>query len=221
MHGKPLAAQLEELVLNSQISEERLDILLAGIKRLAGSDVLDSALRAADLAPDFTLFDQFGKSHSLSAYLAGGPVLLQFFRGDWCPFCRTQLRALSAQREHLAAQGSTLLCISPESADRHLQMQLREDLQLTLLSDPGGQVAQSYGVAYDLSATELSVYRELGVEPTAAQPGGQEFLPIPASYIIEPAGRIRFAFVEPDFRKRSEPQDLLAELMQLRREVQS
>ena len=36
-----------------------------------------------DRAIDFELPDQEGKSWHLADYLAGGPVLLVFYRGDW------------------------------------------------------------------------------------------------------------------------------------------
>ena len=87
MSKQSLAQKLEELVRNSQINEQQLDILLAGFRRLSGSGLLETALREGAQAPDFRLEDTNGNFQELNAWLEHGPVLLQFFRGDWCPFC--------------------------------------------------------------------------------------------------------------------------------------
>ncbi len=215
MSGKTLAEKLEELVRGSQINEEQLDILLAGFQRLSGSGIVDTALSTGDLAPDFRLQDQQGGTHSLSEWLEHGPVILQFFRGDWCPYCQTQLKALTAEQAGIYALGARLLCISPETAGKHQEMTRKLGLELTLLSDPGGVVANTYGIAYDLNAAESGLYSELGIELTERPDSRQEFLPIPASYIVLPGGRIGYCFIEPDFRRRSEPAELLTELSRL------
>lgn len=215
MSKKTLAQQLEEMVENSQINEQQLDILLAGFRRLTGSGVLETAIREGAQAPDFRLQDQHGEWQTLNAWLEHGPVLLQFFRGDWCPFCQAQLKAITAQRAQIEELGASILCISPETAEKHRAMQEKHGIDLLLLSDPGGTVANSYGIAFDLNAAERDLYHELGIEPTESEDSGQEFLPIPASYIVMPGGRISYSFIEPDWRRRSEPADLLDQLQQL------
>lgn len=215
MSGMTLAQKLEEMVRNSQINERQLDILLAGFRRLSGSEVMERALREGSQAPDFRLSDQHGEFQALNAWLEYGPVLLQFFRGDWCPFCQAQLKALNEQREAIVQMGATLLCISPETPQKHIAMAQKHDLDLRLLSDPGGVTANLYGIAYDLNAAERDLYNELGIELTQQADSTQEFLPIPASYIVMPGGMISYSFIEPDFRRRSEPADLLEKLRQL------
>ncbi|MEZ5336814.1 MAG: peroxiredoxin-like family protein [bacterium] len=212
MGKQTLAQQLEELVNSSLINEQQLDVLLAGFRRLAGSGILDSALREGALAPDFSLLDQQGQAQSLHAHLEHGPLLLQFFRGDWCPFCQAQLRALSASRDEISALGASILCLSPETPEKHARMAAEHGLKLSLLSDPGGLTAHAWGVAYDLTAAELELYRELGIEPTQSAQSSTEFLPVPASYIILPGARIAWRFIDPDWRRRSEPADMLSAL---------
>ncbi|MCB1219236.1 MAG: AhpC/TSA family protein [Planctomycetales bacterium] len=215
MSKQSLAQKLEELVRNSQINEQQLDILLAGFRRLSGSGLLETALREGAQAPDFRLEDTNGNFQELNAWLEHGPVLLQFFRGDWCPFCQAQLRELTAQKEQITALGTSILCVSPESPDRHRAMMEKHGIELMLLSDPGGAVANRYGIAYDLNAAESELYGELGIELTRKADSGSDFLPIPASYIVLPGGRISYSYIDPDWRKRSEPADLLGRLQAL------
>ena len=46
------------------------------------------------MAPEFTLPDAFGNPVSVCALLVRGPVVISFYRGEWCPFCNIDLRAL-------------------------------------------------------------------------------------------------------------------------------
>jgi peroxiredoxin len=82
--------------------------------------------------PDVTLPDENGRAVSLKS---DRTLLLVWFRGSWCPYCRRQLADLAAElRRHPA--GFRLLAVSedpPEPLRR-----LKEELQLPfpLLSDP-------------------------------------------------------------------------------------
>jgi cytochrome oxidase Cu insertion factor (SCO1/SenC/PrrC family) len=63
-------------------------LLLAALAFAAPLHAADSTKRATPVAvgekaPDFTLMDQNGRKHTLSAALARGPVVLVFYRGYW------------------------------------------------------------------------------------------------------------------------------------------
>ena len=47
-----------------------------------------------DKAPGFIAKDQNGKKVSLKNELKNGPVVVVFYRGQWCPYCNRQLKAL-------------------------------------------------------------------------------------------------------------------------------
>ena len=48
-------------------------------------------LKVGDKAPDFTGYDQTGKTVDLKKLLEKGPVVLFFYRGKWCPVCSRYL----------------------------------------------------------------------------------------------------------------------------------
>ncbi len=81
------------------------------------SGVLTHALEIGNPAPEFTLPDAFGDEVSLTSLLAKGPVVLSFYRGEWCPFCNLELRALQEALPRMQELGATLIAISPEKAD--------------------------------------------------------------------------------------------------------
>ena len=64
-----------------------------GVDELAASGIAERAIKAGDMAPDFTLANARGERVALSALLARGPAVLVFYRGGWCPYCNLQLVA--------------------------------------------------------------------------------------------------------------------------------
>ena len=96
-------------------------------------------------APDFTLDDQDGNPVTLSE-LRGRWTLVYFYPKADTPGCTAQ--ACSA-RDHSAdyeAANTVVLGVSPDSVEDLRKFADKYGLAFTLLSDPGGQVAQQYGV---------------------------------------------------------------------------
>ena len=70
-----------------------------GVRIQSGVDDVTSSgvapgLAVGDVAPGFTLNDAVGNQVVLADLLAEGPVVVTFYRGEWCPYCNLQLRAL-------------------------------------------------------------------------------------------------------------------------------
>ncbi len=104
-----------------------------------------------DIAPDFTLPDAATGQEYRRAQWAGEDVLLVFFRGTWCPFCREQMRVLRDNHDRLAAGGvrvAGIICQSAASVRRYLEA---NPLPFPLLVDESRSVAKAYGVHYWLS----------------------------------------------------------------------
>jgi AhpC/TSA family len=81
---------------NARLAEQAPAEVLEGFGRIiADQAAVDCAARApkfGERAPDFTLRDQFGRQVSLAGELEHGPVVLIFYRGEWCPYCNIMLR---------------------------------------------------------------------------------------------------------------------------------
>lgn len=69
---------------------------------------------AADKAPDFTLKDINGQTHSLSQY--SGKVVLVSFWATWCTPCMAEMPQLQKLYEKYASQGFVVLSISTDDA---------------------------------------------------------------------------------------------------------
>lgn len=112
----------------------------------------------------------------------------------------------------ITARGASLVAISPMliGQDRAAVRQLH--LSFELLSDPGNRVAERYGLAWTLPADLREVYRKVGADLPRFNGDDSWRLPIPARFVIDRAGIIRKADVDPDYTVRPEPSETLAAL---------
>ena len=191
-----------------------LDALARADVEIAGGGVARRAARAGDRAPGFILAGAAGQTVCLSRLLAQGPVVLSFYRGDWCPFCGLELQALRDTLPTIRELGATLVAISAEAPVEGQRAAGTSTPGLALLSDPGCEVAQSYGVAYQPPIELRPILEDFGYRAPPADDGW--WLPIPATYVIAPDGVIALAFVDTDFRNRLDPEDVTAALACLR-----
>jgi peroxiredoxin len=86
--------------------------------------------------PDFTLRDQSGAEVKLRAPGDARPILLVWFRGAWCPYCRRQLVELAAELERTGGGGVRTLAVAPDPPEPLRKLQHESKLPFPLLSDP-------------------------------------------------------------------------------------
>jgi peroxiredoxin Q/BCP len=103
-------------------------------------------LAAGSAAPDFTLPDHTGRDIRLADLLAGGPLVLFFYPGDFTPVCTREVCMVRDLHAELAAAGVTVAGVSPDDAATHARFRERHSLAFTLLADPDKRVIRAYGV---------------------------------------------------------------------------
>jgi peroxiredoxin len=104
-------------------------------------------------APDFTLADDQLNQVSLSRLCRNGPVVLVFYYGYFCPHCVSQLFALNDDIKLFKELGVQVIAVSADSPEVTTQrFQEFGRFGFSVLSDPGNQVAQQYGVYQPASA---------------------------------------------------------------------
>jgi|SRR5579875_368680 len=212
-----LAQQLKEQneAGRARIPAEALSVMDQATAEVASSGIAGSSLGVGATAPDFILPDATGTNVSLSSFLAKGPVVLAFYRGGWCPYCSTELRALQAKRVEINAAGATLMAVSPQTPDASLSTAEKLDLAFPVLSDGGNQVAESFGLVFTVPEALREVYAGFGLDLPAANGDDTFRLPIPATYVIRTDGTVAWRFADADYTKRAEPDDVLAALVAL------
>src|SRR4028119_1546712 len=103
-------------------------------------------LSVGDVAPSFELPDQQDHPWSLSGQLEVSPVVLVFYRGDWCPYCNGQLAAYARKYNEFERRGTQPTAISVDPPVHNARMVGKLRIPFPLLSDPKGEVARAYGL---------------------------------------------------------------------------
>lgn len=190
----------------------RVALYEAKIDELRASFALETAVAADAQAPDFELPGADGRPLVLSTLLQSGPVVLTFYRGGWCPYCNLQLKAYQAILPDITALGGRLVAVSPQLPDGSLGTAERNELTFDVASDVGNAVARRYGLVYPL-AEELRAALRSNNKALPDINGDESWeLPIPATYVIARDGRVVLAFLDVDYRRRLEPEAVLAGL---------
>jgi peroxiredoxin len=208
-----LQSQLDEIIeqipesIRSRIKEDTSDLDASGVAR---------GLAVGDAAPNFTLPDALGRPVTLSDLLEKGPVVLTFYRGEWCPFCNLQLRSLQEALPLFLEHDATLVAISPQAPDHALSLTEKHDLAYAVLSDVDQSVIRAYRVQFtlsgDLEDLQVNVFQN---DPGTQNADHSRSLPVPATFVIDRRGVVRAAFVSADWRYRPEPTDIIAALESL------
>ncbi len=195
-----------------------VDAFERSITNLSRSGVSDRALEVGDRAPDFNLPSCRGQHVRLSDRIAQGPVVLSFYRGSWCPFCTLEMKALRETVSTVEDLGATVLALSPQSLEGTCKMAEEQNIPFDLLSDEGNDVARQFGIVFHLQDEIQSIYKELGIDFPLVNGDDSFDLPVPATYLIDTAGTIRLAFVDPDYTRRLDPSEIITILRELRAE---
>ncbi len=174
------------------------------------------SVQVGEQAPDFTLPDALGQPVTLSARLLEGPVVVAFYRGEWCPYCNVQLRAYQRMLPQIQELGASLVAISPQTADHTLSLVEKQQLAFPVLSDRGNTVARRYRLVFSVPDTTRLIYQQqFGINLLAFNGDDSWELPIPGTFLVDQQGKVRLAFVDVDYMHRLEPSALLAGLREL------
>ena len=157
--------------------------------------------------PDFVLPDHEGRLVSPAEILAGGPAVIAFHRGHWCPFCRLSMIALAEIEEQL--RPAQIVAISTET-QRYTRM-LREQTgaRFPVLTDMDAAYTMSLSLAVWVDSKLAGMISEAGWDIPVYQGGTDWVLPIPSVFVVRQDGTIAGRHIDPDYRQRMNLDELL------------
>jgi peroxiredoxin len=219
---EPLQSRLDSITAQTRtlVPPERLAITDSAIHDLLGTGIESRMLRPGAAAPSFTLPDALtGKLVHSADLLALGPVIVNFFRGRWCPYCITELEAWQSIYPEVRARGALLVAISPQLRRQNDFTVQQHTLTFPVLTDAGCRVAESFGIAYTVPEAQRQHLRSILINiPFIHGDQGEETwrLPLPATFLLKPDANgeptIAFAEAHADHRVRPDPAEVLAAL---------
>ena len=184
-----------------------------GLKSIRGDIVLDES---AFSLPDAST----GKLVHSADLLALGPLVVNFFRGRWCPSCMTELETWRDLYPRVRAAGALFVGISPQTPRQNSFTVEQHHLPFPLLTDAGALLAAQFGIAYTVPPASRDYFRSILVNIPFANSGRSYEaaadaawrLPLPATLVIRQDSSIAFAEAHADHRVRPDPYEVLAAL---------
>jgi peroxiredoxin len=152
------------------------------------------AVELGKMLPPIRLYTTEGKEVGLDQY-AGSPMVLMFYRGNWCPLCMAQVKEISAHYKRLAELGVKVALVSPQSHEQTSELAAHFDVQFEFLVDKDNAAA-----------------RMLGIVDEGGTPAGLEVLGydsdtvMPTVYVLDGEGKVLFSHLTDNYRVRPEPE---------------
>jgi peroxiredoxin len=222
-NSSSLQDQLDRITQNTRalVQPERLAVSEQMVSDLFNTGIENRILPVGAQAPSFTLEDaRTGKPVNSTDLLALGPLVINFFRGRWCPYCITELETWRELLPQLRERGALFVAISPQTTRQNNFALQQHALTFPLLADPGAAVAEQFGLAYSVPPEYRRYYQSILINipfnnaglnyQTATEASWR--LPLPGVFVIAQDGTILFSKAHADFRVRPEPADILTAL---------
>jgi peroxiredoxin len=183
---------------------EAVDRLVARLIENGGGE---NAPRPGEPMPPFVLPDETGRLVSLKSLVDNGPVAVMFYRGHWCPYCRLNVRAVIQAQDRIKALGAQTVAIMPETQPYAEKFKSEANAPFPVLTDLDNGYALSLNLAIWLGS---EIQQLLSYQDMSSFHGNDGWvLPIPATFVVGRDGLVKARFVDPDFRKRMEIDDLI------------
>lgn len=171
-----------------------------------------AGLNVGTIAPNFNAKDQNGKTIVLTDLIKQGPVVLVFYRGEWCPYCNKQLAELNDSIPFITAKGAQVIAISPENAMNVEKTMQKTKATYSIISDDKTKIMSAYKVAFALNQEMTTKYKGYGIDLTERNGTNGNNLPVPSVYIVDRSGKITYKHIDEDITKRTSVKDILNHL---------
>jgi peroxiredoxin len=184
------------------------------VVRLKGHHAGAKAPVVGERMPGFVLPDEDGSIVRMGELLRQGPLVINFHRGHWCPYCRLTSIGVAAVQDEVLAAGGQLVAIVPEHAGFSKLMKATAKARFPFLTDAANGYALSLNLAIWVGLEMEAMFTRAGIELPRYQGNSAWFLPIPATFVVNTDGTIAARYVDPDHRQRMEIDDMLAMVRQ-------
>ena len=209
----PLSVRLQAVADTvRELSPPFADVIDRLVARLADNGVGVTAPGPGEPMPPFLLPDETGRLVSLSSLLEKGSLVVSFNRGHWCPYCRLDVDALARAEAEIASLGAQIVAISPETSVWAAELKAYAKAPFHILSDLDGGYALELNLLFWVGDEAQRALSGAGVDLVQFQGNDTWMLPIPATFLVGSDGVVIARFVDPDYRRRMEVEDLLETL---------
>lgn len=162
--------------------------------------------------PEVELDDFRGSHVKLSDEYRGGPVLVLFYRGGWCPYCSFEIHDFVKSYAEYRARGITPVAISVDRADEAAKTQATFEIPFPVLSDPDLRAHEAFEVVHRATDEEVAKMKSAGVDLERSSGRTHHSFAVPALFLVDTSGKVRWAHADPEYKVRPRTPQILAAL---------
>ena len=202
---------LQKSVSNS-LNPDACDKLVIENAKLFSQFLENKVIKEGAKAPSISFYDENLKIIHLHDLLKDKHIVLSFFRGTWCPYCNLELAALAKIYDAIKEKGAQLIALSPELHEFSGSILQKNKIEFPTYADLSNKAADKFGLAFKLPPAYRDIYKSLNIHLNKLNGTPNWTLPIPATFIISKDGLITSTYINADYTKRMEPDDILKQL---------
>ena len=181
------------LSVNAQISKEHLEV--------------------GEKAPTIIGVDQNGKAINSLEILEEKQIMLVFYRGNWCPYCRKHLKSLQENLEEFTKKGVYVIVVTPEVTDKTTETTEKLNATFSIIYDKDNKIMNDYKVAFEVNETNVVKYFNFTKKKVEKyNDKDNDVLPVPATYLINKDCKISYVQYDTDYTNRSDFKEILKSL---------
>lgn len=208
MKLKTQLAQIKAATL-TKVPQSAMEVMNDSITNIKISKQKERALQPGEKMLDFELMDIQGRPQTIRGLHTNDFLILNFYRGGWCPYCNLELRAYEQLRDDFLALGADIVAISAEKNTRGAQTATKNALTYPVLTDQDAKMMKDIGVVFQLDEASKKLYQNFGLDLKQIQGNDHYELPVPAVYVLNQDMEVVFMHFEEDYTTRLEPSALL------------
>ena len=177
------------------------------------SQVDTNYLKIGENAPIIKGVDQFNSNIDSDEILKDKKILLLFYRGNWCPYCKKHLASLQDNLDKFSKKGVYVIVVTPEKVDKIEETTKKFNASFSIIHDSKNKIMNDYKVAFDVNKENVPNYFEFTLKKVRDyNENDNNVLPVPATYLIDKNHKISYVHYNPDYSKRSNFSEILKHL---------
>lgn len=184
------------------------------LSEIARDGLKNKALQIGDTLPKIILTDNLGGTIKLEDVHQLDYLVLNFYRGGWCPYCNMELRAYESLKNEFADANASIIAISAEVPDLAAKTSQKNAITFPVLTDRDAKFMKEVGIVFRLNEKMKQDYEGFGMDLTQIHGNENYELPVPAVYVINKNREIIFVHFEADYMTRIEPEQILTIIKQ-------
>ena len=168
------------------------------------SQINHEYIKIGEDVPKIEGIDQFNRTIDSDQILKESNILLLFYRGNWCPYCKKHLARLQENLEELSKNGVYVIVVTPEKTEKVQETTLNLNITFSIIHDVSNKIMIDYKVAFEVNAQNVPSYLSFTQKKIKEYNELQNnTLPVPATYLIGKENKVIYAHYNPDYKKRA------------------